>query len=76
MTMSVDNNVNDIIDDFIMFKYTSKTLIAVILLIFRLERRSKAQNVGLLVGYLNLRYCIQLQNSNGSQNGSYFENLE
>ena len=48
-------------------------------LIFELERRSTAQNVGNLTGYrfinLNFRLDFRVKNSPGPQNGGHFENF-
>ena len=52
--MPVDNNDIVVIEDVIMSKNMSKFGIAVITLIFKLERRPKAQNVGNLLAILML----------------------
>ena len=48
--------------------------------IFELEQRSKAQNVGNDMAYLdvglNLRYNFQFKNALETQNGGHFENFE
>ena len=61
-------------------KSRSNFEIAISLLIFELECRSKAQNVenwtGYLVVILNFRLDFRLTNSPGPQNGGHFKNFE
>ena len=53
--------------------------IAITPLIFELERRPAAQNVGNLTGYrfteLNFRLDFRVKNSSGPQTGGHFENF-
>ena len=54
--------------------------IAITPLIFELERRTKAQIVGISMAYLDLgpqiRYNFRFERSPGPQNGAHFENSE
>ena len=69
----------DVIDDVIMSINMSKFWTAVTSLIFKLERRSKAQNVGQYTGYLdnilNIRWPLWRKSSPWPQIFVTFENF-
>ena len=72
--------VDDVIDDIIRSKSRSNFEIAITPSIFKLQRRTKYQNVGSGMAYLevrlNSRYNFRFKRSPGPQNGSHFEIFE
>ena len=72
--------VDDVIDDVMRSKNWSNIEIAITPLIFEPDRRTKAQNVGNSMAYLdvelNFRYNFRFKSSPWPQNGGHFENFE
>ena len=80
MTTFVEIHIHDVIDDVTRSQSRSNFEIYMYPLIFELERRSKARNVGNANGYLfgifNFRYHFRWKSLSRAQNGGYFENSD
>ena len=72
--------INDVIDDIIRSKSRSNFEIATTPSIFKLQRRTKSQNVGNGMAYLaaglNFRNNFRFKSSHWHQNGGHFEDFE
>ena len=72
--------VDDVTDDVISSKSRSYFEIVITPSFFELERRTKAQNIGISMAYIdvgiNFRYKFRFERSPGPQNGGHFENFE